>query len=60
MENYEGIVVAMGRKVSNALKKEGIEHKFIYHPATRGKIRKKELYCQHVKEQLLYNIRKIK
>jgi hypothetical protein len=52
VRNYQGLIVAMGRKVSNALTKEGIEHKFIIHPAARGKIRTKELYIEHVKQNL--------
>jgi len=47
-------VVAMGHKVRKELEKQGIPHIFIYHPATRGKIRKKELYCEHVKNKLNY------
>jgi hypothetical protein len=42
----------MGITIKNALEKDGIEHFFIYHPAARGKIRKKEMYCKHVKENL--------
>lgn len=53
VRKYEdGPIVALGNKVAKALNKEGIEHIFIFHPAARGKIRKKELYCAHVKEQL--------
>ena len=44
----------MGHKVRKELEKQGIPHIFIYHPATRGKIRKKELYCEHVKNKLNY------
>lgn len=59
VRNYrEGTVVALGNKVARALRKEGIEHIFIFHPAARGKIRKKELYCAHVKEKLCLNLRK--
>lgn len=50
--NYKGQVVAMGNKVSNALSKEGIEHIKIVHPAARGRIRKKELYFQHVEQAI--------
>lgn len=57
VREYEGIVIAMGHKVSNALKKENIEHIFIYHPATRGKIRKKELYFSHIKTALANELR---
>lgn len=49
---WKGVIVAMGKKVSNALKKEDIEHIQIIHPAARGKIRKKELYYQHVMERI--------
>jgi len=42
----------MGRMVERELKKNKIEHEFIYHPATRGAIRKIENYQKHVKEQI--------
>jgi len=50
--SFRGIVVAMGRKVENELKKHGVDHIFIIHPAARGKIRIIENYKAHVKEQL--------
>jgi hypothetical protein len=53
VRNYNGVIVAMGRKVSTALVKENIQHVSIIHPAARGKIRTKELYTQHVRTQLL-------
>lgn len=43
-------VVAMGRKVENALNQHGVPHIPMIHPAARGEIRKKELYQSHVKE----------
>ena len=46
-------VVAMGRKVQNAMRKEGIEFIPLVHPAARGKIRKKENYIKHVYEKLV-------
>jgi len=53
VRNYKGVVVGMGNKVSKALTKDGIKHLFIYHPATRGIIRTKMLYCKHVKNGLI-------
>ena len=50
--NWTGIVVAMGRKVQDAMKREGLGFIPIVHPAARGLIRKKENYIQHIKEQL--------
>jgi len=50
--SFKGIVVAMGRKVERELKKHGIEHEYIHHPAARGKIRIIENYKAHVREQL--------
>ena len=49
---FDGIVIAMGRKVERELKKHNIEHEYIHHPAARGKIRIIENYKAHVKEQL--------
>ena len=49
---FDGIIVAMGRKVEKELKKHGIEHEYIHHPAARGKIRIIENYKAHVKEQI--------
>ena len=47
-----GVVIAMGRKVSDALKQRGIEHIAIVHPAARGHIRRKDRYAEHIKTQL--------
>lgn len=52
IQNFQGTVVAMGRKVEKVLKNEGIDHEFIYHPATRGSIRNIDKYCEHFKENL--------
>jgi hypothetical protein len=46
-------IVAMGRTVQAELKKRGIPHLFIYHPAARGWIRGKGRYAKHVRETLL-------
>ena len=40
VNSYTGTIVAMGRKVEKELLSRGINHLFIYHPATRGTIRK--------------------
>jgi len=50
--SFKGVVIAMGRKVERELKKHQIEHEFIYHPATRGKVRIIENYKNHVKERI--------
>ncbi len=52
IKSFNGIIVAMGRKVERELKKHQISHEFIYHPATRGTIRKTENYNNHIKEQI--------
>lgn len=52
IRSFDGIVVAMGRKVEKELKKHQIEHEFIYHPATRGEVRNIEKYKNHVKERI--------
>ena len=52
IKSFDGIVVAMGRKVEKELKKHGIAHEYIHHPAARGKIRIIENYKAHVREQL--------
>lgn len=52
IKDFNGIVVAMGRKVERQLKKEGVKHEYIHHPAARGKIRIIENYKAHVKEQI--------
>ena len=49
---FRGVTVAMGRKVERELKKHQIDHKYIHHPAARGKIRIIENYKTHVREQL--------
>ena len=49
---FDGVVVAMGRKVERELKKHQIEHLYIHHPAARGKIRIIENYKAHVREQI--------
>ena len=46
IKNFNGTVVAMGRKVEKVLKNEGINHEFIYHPATRGSHRNIDKYCE--------------
>ena len=50
IRSFNGVVVAMGRKVEKELKKHQIEHEFIMHPAARGKIRIIDNYVEHVKE----------
>lgn len=52
IHKFEGVIVGMGRKVERELKKLGIEHEFIYHPATRGEVRNIEKYKNHVKERI--------
>jgi len=52
IKSFNGIVVAMGRRVERELKKHQISHLYIHHPAARGKIRIIENYKQHVREQL--------
>jgi hypothetical protein len=52
IKRFDGVVVAMGRKVERVLKNEGIGHEFIYHPATRGEVRNIDKYCNHFKENL--------
>jgi len=52
IKSFEGIIVAMGRKVERELKKYQISHEYIHHPAARGKIRIIENYKAHVREQL--------
>ena len=53
IKQFDGIVIAMGRKVEKVLKNNNINHEFIYHPATRGEYRNIEKYCNHVKQNLL-------
>lgn len=45
-------VVALGRKVSLQLKRLGIAHVYLTHPAARGKIRTARLYMEHVRKTL--------
>jgi len=42
----------MGRKVERKLIQLGIKHEFIFHPATRGTVRKIENYKEHVKTRI--------
>lgn len=46
------IVVGMGNIVCNKLDEEEVKHIKIIHPAARGKIRKKENYIAHLRENL--------
>lgn len=49
----EGIViVALGKRVSVALARLGIDHVALVHPAARGRIRKRERYIKHVADTL--------
>ena len=43
-------IVAMGRRVENALNRYGVIHTPMVHPAARGEIRKTENYQDHVRE----------
>ena len=52
IRSFDGVVVAMGRKVEKQLKMAEIRHEFIYHPATRGTVRNIENYKQHVRERI--------
>ena len=52
IKSFNGIVIAMGRTVEKELKKHQISHLFIYHPATRGSVRKTENYNNHVRERI--------
>ena len=52
IRRFDGIVVAMGRKVERVLKNNDIEHEFVYHPATRGEVRNIDKYCNHFKNNL--------
>jgi hypothetical protein len=54
IKEFNGITIAMGRKVERELKRHQIQHDFIYHPATRGSVRNIEKYKQHVKERIGY------
>lgn len=46
-------IVAMGQKVARELKRAGIDHLQVVHPAARGLIRRRERYVAHVREVLL-------
>jgi len=52
IKSFNGIIIAMGRKVEKELIKYKIDHEFIYHPATRGSVRNIENYKFHVKQQI--------
>ena len=41
-------VVGMGRRVSCRLSEAEVAHLFIRHPAARGKLRRRELYTEHL------------
>ena len=43
-------IVAMGRRVENALNRYGVIHTPMVHPAARGEIRKTENFQDHVRE----------
>jgi len=45
-------IVGMGKIVCDELDKYEISHMSIIHPAARGKIRKKELYTQHLQDKV--------
>lgn len=49
---WQGPRVALGDKVANFLSGLGIPHVKLVHPAARGAIRKKEVYCAHVAKML--------
>ena len=53
---FDGVRVAMGRKVQRELDKHQIAHISIIHPAARGKIRIIDNYINHVKERLSHEI----
>jgi uracil-DNA glycosylase len=46
------VIVAMGTRVSRELRRVGLEHVTIVHPAARGAIRRTERYQAHVAERL--------
>jgi hypothetical protein len=46
---FNGTIIGMGRKVEKQLIKHGIKHEFIFHPATRGTVRRIENYKEHVR-----------
>lgn len=45
-------IVAMGNRVSAVLRRLGVEHIKIVHPAARGRIRERPLYIAHIGEKL--------
>lgn len=47
-----GVIVALGKRVSDELKARQIEQVALVHPAARGAIRKRERYVAHVAERL--------
>jgi hypothetical protein len=46
------ILVALGKKVSRELVKHEIQHLPMRHPAARGRLRRRDLYVEHVRECL--------
>ncbi len=52
VREWEGTIIAMGQKVHLAMNERNISHLTIVHPAARGKIRRKDLYADHVKTNL--------
>ena len=49
---YGGRIVAMGQKVQKQLDEYGVKYIGIVHPAARGRWRKREVYIEHLREQL--------
>lgn len=47
------VVVGMGRKVQAELRRRGIAHLALVHPAARGRIRKRARYAAHVRRALV-------
>lgn len=47
-----GAIVALGKRVSDELKRRAVDHVALVHPAARGAIRKRERYVAHVAERL--------
>jgi hypothetical protein len=45
-------IVALGRRVAQALDAAGISHLRLVHPAARGRIRSTDRYCAHVRATL--------
>jgi hypothetical protein len=43
-------VIAMGRKVQEELARQGVTFTPMVHPAARGRIRRKDLYIDHVRQ----------